>query len=159
MARGQRKIPLITTNDLPTEQDLGITLTEIGGGVEITRDDIQVVQPNKMIDLAKQEKFMNEFVVINIQPDDDAHAPEFIYAGHNGIAQYVHRGTDQRIRRKYLYSLVAGKKKQYTCAFGKDNSGNEFNRLNGKSSGTYRLSIIEDTPEGQKSFRQWMQEP
>jgi hypothetical protein len=54
----------------------------------------------------------------------------FVYLGHNGVSQYVKRGEPQTIKRKFLYSALAAKTVKFACAFGKDNSGNEFNRLN-----------------------------
>ncbi|OIR02618.1 hypothetical protein GALL_153320 [mine drainage metagenome] len=163
MPRGHRKEtsasrPVITTDDVET-QAIGATIPAFGDGAPITRDDIEIVPGNKMLSVAEQEKFMNEFVVINIQADDDPNAPEFLYSGHQGVNQWIHRGTNQRIRRKYLYSLIAGKKTQYACSFGKDNNGNEFNRLNPKSSTTYRLNVIQDTQEGMRRFAEWMREP
>ena len=135
-----------------------VTITELSDGAHVTRDDIEVVQPEMMRTAAEEAKFMNEFVVVYIQPDDDPNSPEFLYSGNQGVSQWIHRGTNQRIRRKYLYSMIAAKKTQFACAFGKDNSGNEFNRMNAKSNPTYRLSVVKDTPEGMLRFAEWMQE-
>ena len=157
MPKGIRKA-VITTDDVQAGQDLGATIPAFGDGATVTRDDIEVIPASRMETAAQEEKFMNEFVVINIMPDDDPNSPEFLYSGHQGITQWIHRGTDQRIRRKFLYALIAGKKTQYACSFGKDNSGNEYNRLNGKSSTTYRLSVVQDSQEGMRRFSEWMRE-
>ena len=156
MPRGQRKV--IGTDDIAT-QAASQTITEFGDGFAVTRDDIEIVPANMAQSKAEEAKFMEEFVVINIQADDDPNAAEFLYSGHNGINQWIHRGTDQRIRRKYLYSLLSGKKTQYACSFGKDNSGNEFNRMSAKSNTTYRLNVVQDTPRGMKAFAEWMRNP
>ena len=153
--RGRKPKAVIHTDDFSPAQ---VTIGEIGDGVETTKDDIEIVQPSQLADKAAEEKFMNEFVVIMIEPDDDPNSPEFLYSGHNGISQYIHRGHEQRIRRKFLYSLVSGKKVQFSCSFGKRETGEPFNRMVGSGNTTYRLSVIEDTQEGRKRFVKWMKE-
>lgn len=163
--KAQKQTARISTDDLKAGQDLGATvdatLSEIRPPSDlVTRDDIQIVQPQDMKTLAEQEKFMNEFVEIQVDyTSDDPNEPIFLYAGHNGSQQWVRRDEPQRIRRKYLYAMVAGKKTQFACSFGKDQNGNEYNRLNAKTSTTYRIHVLKDTPEGMKKFAEWMREP
>lgn len=147
----------ITTDDLQAGAGER-TLPEINGGSVIDLDQIEVVDPRHMLSLAEQEKFMNEKVLIQIEADEDPNSPVFIYSGHQGVTQYIKRGEPQLIKRKYLYSLIAAKRTQFASAFGKDQAGNEFNRLSARTNTTYRISILDDTPKGRKEYQAWMQE-
>lgn len=141
--------------------DLDGAKTEINisttGPTTATARQIEVIPETKVAKKAAEEAFMNEYVVVLIEPDDDPDAPVFLQSGHNGVDQYIQRGVPQRIKRRFLYSLIAGKKTQQASSFGKDGSGKEFNRLTGRTSTTHRIALIEDTTEGRKAFAQWMQ--
>ncbi|MBT9174196.1 MAG: hypothetical protein DDT21_02607 [Syntrophomonadaceae bacterium] len=92
---------------------------------------------------------MEEKVMVEIEADDDPNAPVFVYSGHQGVSQYIKRGTPQAIKRKYLYALLSAKRIKFACAFGKDGSGNEFNRLNPSGQTAYRVRLIQDNnPQG-----------
>jgi hypothetical protein len=126
------------------------------GKAEVERSQIEVV-PSMIA--AEDEAFMNEYVVIQLEQDDDPHAPLFVHSGHNGIDQYIQRGVQQKIRLKFLYSLLAAKRTQYACTFGKDNSGNEYNKLGGRTNTTHRVSVIEATPRMRDAIVKWMSLP
>lgn len=129
------------------------------GDMTIEHKQIEVIPAAKARAKMAEEAFMNEYVTIMIEADENPDAPTFLEAGHNGIPQYVQRGIPQKIRRKYLYSLIAGKRTQFASAFGKDGSGKEFNRLTGRTSTTHRISVLDDTPQGRAAFAQWMSAP
>lgn len=126
------------------------------GKTEATHRQIEVVSEARAAKKIAEEAFMNEYVVVMIEPDDDPDAPVFLPSGNGGDMQYIQRGVPQKIRRKFLYSLIAGKKTVQASQFGKDGSGKEFNRLTGRTSTTHRISLIEDTQDGRKAFAQWM---
>lgn len=147
----------ISTDDLARTAEER-TLPEFDGGHAINLDDIEMISPKNLRTVAAQEAFMNEKVVVQIEADEDPNSPIFIYTGHQGITQYIKRGEPQSIKRKFLYSLIAAKRTQFASAFGKDASGNEFNRLSGRTNTTHRLHVIRDTPEGIKEFELWMRE-
>jgi hypothetical protein len=111
--------------------------------------DIQVVPPERMAAKAREEKFMNEKVVIHIEEGQQAGDPVFVELGHNGTNQFVKRGTDQIVKRKFLYSALMAKRVSMNCTFGKDGSGTEFNRLTPTVSTAYRALLVSDpNPEG-----------
>jgi hypothetical protein len=111
--------------------------------------DIHVVQERDAEFMAREAKFMEDKVVVEIEGDEDPNSPVFVYLGHNGVSQYVKRGEPQTIKRKFLYSALAAKTVKFACAFGKDNSGNEFNRLSPNVKTTYRIRLVEDlNPQG-----------
>lgn len=156
MPRAARKAQ-VRTDDLSgarTEASIAAT-----GAAEAQISRIEVIPEAMFREKAEDEAFMNEYIVIQIEASEDPNAPTFIQSGHNGIDQYIQRGIPQKIKRKFLYSLVAGKRTQFACSFGKDGSGNEFNRLPGRTNTTHRLSIIEDTQRGRDAFVRWMQQP
>ena len=129
------------------------------GKAEVTHRQIEVIPEAKAAKKIAEEAFMNEYVVMMIEPSDDPDAAIFQEAGHNGDPQFFQVGIPQKVRRKYLYSLIAGKRTSRASQFGKDGSGKEFNRLTGRTSTTHRISLLEDTPEGRKAFATWMTQP
>jgi hypothetical protein len=142
---------MIGVGDVPVGHDLTTDISTTGDAEAIT-PVIDVVQPHQMKSKAEQEAFMNELVEIEIDHDDEPNAPQFIYCGHGGTPQYVERGKPQVIKRRFLYALLAAKKKQFSCSFGKDGDGKEYNRLPGRSRPTHNLHVRrDDNPHG----RQW----
>lgn len=119
---------------------------------------VDAVQPAQMLAKAENEKYMNEMVEIIIEADDDPNAPLFVHSAHNGTTQYIKRGENQVIKRKFLYSLLAAKSARLVCSFGKDQNGKEFNRLAGPSRTTHRVVVINDTARGRADYNAWMQQ-
>lgn len=111
--------------------------------------DIQVIAARQMEESARVEKFMNEKVEIEIEPGTEPNDPAFVHLGHNGITQMVERGKTQVVKRKYLYSALMGKQVVVNTAFGKKNSGEEFNHLTQTVKSAYRTRLITDNnPQG-----------
>jgi hypothetical protein len=138
-----RRRAVISTDDVEIGVNLGRAPEELReAGVEV--DDIDIVPAHKMHSKAEEAKFMEEKVIVEIEGDDDPNAPVFVFAGHNGVSQYVERGKPQVIKRKYLYSMLAAKRVKFACAFGKDGNGNEFNRLNGNGQTAHRVRLVRD---------------
>lgn len=118
--------------------------------------DIQVVPFDRMEAKAREAKFMNEYIEIEIEAGTEANDPMYVELGHNGINQFVKRGTVQRVRRKFLYSALMAKRVNMNCTFGKDGAGNEFNRLTPTVSTTYRARLVTD-PNTQMGGSKWVQ--
>lgn len=117
------------------------------GGIDAS--DIEIVPAQNLYSAASEAAFMEEKVVIEIEADDDPNAPVFIYLGNNGVTQYVERGKEQAVKRKFLYSALAAKAVKFASAFGKDNSGNEYNRLTPSARTTHRVRLVrDDNPQG-----------
>ncbi len=155
--RAAKGIPKVRSEDFAgarTEANISVT-----GKAEVSHRQIETIPEAKAAAKIAEEAFMNEYVVVLIEQDDDPDAPVFLQSGHNGTDQYIQRGVPQKIRRKFLYSLIAGKKTAQASQYGKDGSGKEYNRLSGRTSTTHRIALIEDTTEGRKAFATWMQMP
>jgi len=129
------------------------------GPLEVERRSIEVIPEAAFKGKAEDEAFMNEIVTVLIEAEENPDAPTFIQTGHNGIDQYIQRGIPQKIKRRFLYSLIAGKRSQFASNFGKDGSGKEFNKLTGRTSTTHRIALIDDTQRGRQKFAEWMQLP
>lgn len=142
------------THDFSSGED---TLAEISttGAATALIDDIEIVQPKQMLSQAEQWKFMNELVEIQIEEDPDEHAPLFVHSAHNGDVQYIIRGQPTKVKRRFLYVLLAAKSRQFSCSFGKGENGLEFNRMPGRPKKTHNLNVIYDPNPG---GRKWMQE-
>ena len=112
--------------------------------------DMEVIRPEDFHNALKMEKFMNEKVEIEIEPDhSNENAPEFVHLGHNGTTQYVHRGRPQIIKRKYLYSALVSRQVRMNCTFEKGANGKDINDLKPQASSTHRVRLIADNnPHG-----------
>lgn len=111
--------------------------------------DIQVVALDRAEAKIRDAKFMNEYIEIEVEPGTKADDPMYVELGHNGTNQFVKRGGVQRVRRKFLYSALMAKLVSINCKFGKDNAGNEFNRLTPSASTAYRARLVSDkNPQG-----------
>lgn len=142
-----RRQSLIDSDDVEAQSRAAAPPEEVPGGFDAS--DIQRVAPEQMASKAAVEKFMNEFITIEIEPGTEAHDPVFVELGHNGINQFVKRGVEQRVKRKFLYSALMAKKVSVNVAYGKDNSGNEFNRITNAVSTAYRARLVMDSnPQG-----------
>ena len=122
--------------------------------------DIEVVGAAEALDKIAVEKFMNEKIIIEIEEDDKPNSPTFVYLGHNGIGQYVHRGQEQTVKRKFMYSALMAKAVKVNVTYGKDGSGMEFNNNKLSTSTTHRCRLVrDDNPQGgAKWVRAVMQE-
>jgi hypothetical protein len=146
MPKGIPNRKLIGTEDgNQDDMQLNMATGEVSG--------IEVIPENEFADKAAEESFMNERVVIHIESGDHENEPLFVHTGHNGDTQYVMRGTDQPVRRRYLYSLMIAKVIQLKSSFGIRADGKEFNDLKGPSRNTHRFYIVEDTAAGRAWFQ------
>ena len=155
MARYPAK-SVIASDDVEAVQHMA---PEIRDG-SITLDDIEVVAAKDFQTQAEVAKFMEDKLTVEVEADDDPNAPVFVYFGHNGVTQYIKRGEPQVVKRKFLYSAIAAKTVKFACAFGKDGSGNEYNRMTPSVKTTHRIRLIEDrNPQGgMKWFQKMAQE-
>jgi len=155
-SRGKPRAQIRSDDFAGAKTEASISAT---GKAAVTHSTIEVIPEAKAARKAADEAFMNEYVVVMIEQDDNPDAPIFLQSGHNGVDQYIQRGIPQKIKRRFLYSLIAAKKTVRASQFGKDGSGREYNRLTGRTSTTHRISLLEDSTEGRKKFAEWMQAP
>lgn len=155
MPRAPRSQALGSSDDVPItaraiSATAGAEAPELKQAGEFHESDLDVVNDMSAADRKVREaKFMEDKVEVQIEMGDGPDEPVFVMLGHNGVSQWVKRGEPQIIKRKYLYSALAAKALRYACAFGKDNSGNEFNRLSPTVNTAYRVQLLrDDNPQG-----------
>lgn len=144
-----RKNSLVDSDNIePVSHASNVTPPELNEG-GFAAGDVQAIAPSQMNDAVAVEKFMNEKIEIEIEPGTEENDPLFIHLGHNGITQMVERGKPQVIKRKFFYSALMGKQVVFQTAFGKKNSGEEFNNLTRNVKSAYRTRLITDNnPQG-----------
>lgn len=153
MATRQYNRSIVSSDDVQSAQ---MAAPELREGM-VTIDDIEVVPGHSLMSAAEEAKFMEDRVSVEIEPGGEENDPIFVYFGHNGVVQYVKVGEPQVVKRKFLYSAIAAKTVKFACAFGKDNTGNEFNRMSPSVKTTHRIRLIEDrNPQGGMKWFQMM---
>lgn len=111
--------------------------------------DIEVVSEDRLAFAAREEKFMNEKIEIEIEPGTEPNDPLFVHLGHNGSTQIVMRGQPQVVKRKYLYSALMAKQVKMSCTFAIGRDGNEINKLTPSAATSYRAYLTNDpNPQG-----------
>lgn len=147
-----RRKPLITSSDVPAAPEV-----HEGG---ITASDIQIVKESDLSFKAKEAKFMNEMVQIQIEPGTKDNDPMFVQLGHNGASQYVLRGEPQAVKRKFLYSGLMAKVIRMNCTFRRGAGDTEVNKLTPSTKLSYGIQLIrDDNPQGgMKWFQRVMAE-
>jgi len=161
---------VISSDDVEIQHDPNVSLAPPELAPPFDIDDIEIVDNEADVNYHKQLrnkakreaiKFGNQLITIIVETDSNPDAASFVFAGHQGIKQYILRGVPQEVKRKYVCSFLAGKKVTVNAMYGKDNSGREFNTMNSSAAGTYRVTLVEDKHEGggMKWFQQVMAQP
>lgn len=117
-------------------------------------DDVQVIEPDRLDLKAKEAKFFEELIEIEIEPGDKPNDPMFVPLYHNGIPQMVLRGQPQAVKRKFVYSGLMAKQVSFSCDFRRGPNDTEINKLTPQTSTTYRMRLIND-PNPQGGTRWW----
>lgn len=116
-------------------------------------EDIQTIEPDRLTLKAKEAKFFEEKVEIEIEPGDKPTDPMYVQLFHNGVPQMVLRGQPQAVKRKFVYSGLMAKVVTFACDFRRTHDG-EINKLTPHSNTTYRMRLIND-PNPQGGTRWW----
>ncbi len=142
-----RKTPnMINTGDIPVFTGAMAPPEE---QAEFHAEDIQAVSIDRLDYKAKEAKFMNELIKIEIEPGTEPNDPMYVQLGHNGDNQMVLRGCPQAIKRKYLYSALMSRKVSMNCTFQLGPNGASINKLTPSSNTTYRAALVDDpNPQG-----------
>ena len=155
-SRGKPRARITSEDVTGAKSETNISAT---GPLTVEHSSIEVVAASKMEAKARELKFMNQIVTVQIESSEDPDEPVWVHSGNGGTDQYLQRGVPQQIKLMFLYSLIAAKKTAQTSSFGKDGTGKEFNKLLGRTSTTHRLSVIEASPEARKKIAEWMTLP
>lgn len=158
MARAPRKT--VDAADEQIGQDKATTIPT-SGALEVDRPEIETVEGPGAMDHAKELAFMEEPVRILVHESSDPNDPDpNPLLKVNGRTQYVIRGQEITMRRKFVEVLARAKKTGYTQSIKHDQvSGNVYQKMNPRTALRYPFSVIEDrNPKGRDWLRKVLAE-
>ena len=131
------------------------------GDLEVDRPAIETVEGPKAMDHAAEMAFMEEPVSIIVHESTDQNDPDpnpLLQV--NGRTQYIVRGREQVVRRKFVEVLARAKKTGYTQSMRHDPvTGNVYQSMNPRTALRYPFSVIEDkNPKGHAWLRKVLAE-
>lgn len=107
----------------------------------------------------KELKFMEEFVGVLIPKGSNPKAEEqYIDVGNNGTKQFIERGVEQKVRRKYVEVLARAKRDEITTPEYIDATGARATKLIKTPSLLHNFQVTEDTQEGRAWLRRILAE-
>lgn len=132
------------TTEIPTEGKLDRSAL---------RDDMEVI-PNEVVmnDMAEALAFMEEPIKVIVHDSADLNAEPIVELNVNGINQYIIRGQEQVIKRKYVEVLARARRVATKTVTGVQGD-RVVNQVSQHSAVRYPFSVIEDpNPRG----RAWL---
>lgn len=135
--------------------DKPIPMDEIRARVNGPADEpiIEKADRKNLSKLAKEEAFMNETVVIHIAPGQIEGDLPAVYVSVNGTNEiHIPRGRDTKVKRMHVEALLHA---QVTTFNQTQNLVDPSDAPLRPSTGLlYPFTVLKDTPEGMKWFRQ-----
>ena len=137
-----------TTTDIPTEGKLDRSTIET---------DIQIIPNEKtMADKAAMAAFMEEPVKILVHDSADPNAEPVVELNVNGVNQFVFRGREQIVKRKFVEVLARARRVATKTQTGIQGD-RVVNRVTQHSAVRFPFSVIEDrNPKGTPWLRELM---
>jgi len=109
--------------------------------------------------LAEYEKFMNQPIKLMVYPPMNDGDEPIVQVAVNNVNQFVIRGREQTIKRKYVEVLARAKKVNISAHGYKDRDGEAKNVVNVNSSLEYPFQVLEDRdPRGPAWLRKILAE-
>ena len=149
----------IRTSDVEIAPKSQIDLSSDLTDDDIDRGDIAVVTGESLAsptvsEYVKDLKFMEDILTVVVSETTDKNAENPVPCGVNGVVKFLTRGTEYRIARKFVDSLIKVEDRIETEQY-KDKGGVDQTRINKTPALKYPLSIIQD-PAGDIG-RRWFQ--
>ena len=117
----------------------------INGKAEIVKEsEIETVPGPDLGDVAALEAFMNEPVKVFVYEPMERGHEHIAQLGVNGINQFVIRGVEQTIKRKYVEVLARARKVNVSANGFKDPNGEARNAVSITSGLQYPFQVVED---------------
>lgn len=146
---------IITSGDVEGPQastvDLASTINDVERPDLIVVADATLASP-EVLEYAKDLKFMEDMLVIQISETNDPNAENQVAAGVNGEVKYLERGKEHRIARKFVDSLIKREDRIKTVNY-KDSNGVDQTRVDKIPALKYGIEIRQD-PAGEVG-RRW----
>lgn len=131
-------------------------------GIEVHDDQIEIETVSASRDfrqLASDEDFMNEFVVVHVHATTDENQAPHVIVNCNGVNQPIIRGVDTRVRRKYVEILARMKETKYTQQTRNPAAPDQIDMI-ARSGLSYPFDVISDAnPRGRAWLQNVMAEP
>lgn len=107
----------------------------------------------------KEIKFMEDPVTVLIPKGNDPDAEEqFIDVGCNGVRQFIERGVEQVVKRKFVEVLARAKREKISTPEFIDATGARATKLVRTPSLIHNFQVTEDTQEGRAWLRRVLAE-
>lgn len=106
--------------------------------------DTEIIDKPVPMDKIKLEAFMNEVLTIHIPESSDENEPPLVDVSVNGRRQFIRRGTEQDVRRKYVEVLARAKRSDYDQVTLDPRDGEGVNRLRHRRALRYPFTVISD---------------
>lgn len=142
----------VSTHDLPIQQMQVLDLTEPMAQLPIeTIDSVENSALPK--DHAERLAFMEEPIVIQLEPTSERNPPKAVFVGVNGDKRWVPVGVPVRMRRKHVEVLARAQPFSVQTDVGTAFEARPHNRIIRTSNRRYPFSVLEDpSPRG----RAWL---
>lgn len=143
---------MATRRTMDTENEyIGRTQDVAIGERPVDTEIVDKPLPTSKVEL---EAFMNEEVTILVAESADENDPAMVDVGVNGRRQFIMRGMEQRVRRKFVEVLARAKRADYDQVTLDPRDGEAVNRLRRRNALRYPFQIIEDrNPNGRAWLR------
>ncbi len=135
-----------------TEQNFEVPAT---GGInpDDFKDQFEVQKAEGFRDKAEMLAFMEEKLLIEVHTTTDKSKEPIPCVSVNGVNQYIVRGRQQLIKRKFVQELARAKEEAITTPFAKDANGFDTYNIAKRHALKYPFSVLEDkNPRG----RDWL---
>lgn len=149
------------TSDLEYSEERSVELVNRGGKIEHKdQSSIEIEPVHGNADLAARLAFLEEYVTIIISEGTDKQSEKYVYlavngegAGPNGL-EYVPRGVDVRIKRKFVSVLANGKHVRYKSVSYTEAAGALGERQDPYSNYQNPFQVVEDSAKGHAWLKQ-----
>lgn len=100
------------------------------------------------------DAFMNEVLTIQIAESPDENDPALVEVSVNGRRQFIRRGVDQDVRRKYVEVLARAKRSDYDQVTLDPRDGERVNHLRRRNALRFPFQVVVDpNPTGRAWLR------
>lgn len=152
-------------NTQPREQDSrnlqngqdGLVKISLDGAAHLDRPDIEIVDGPNAMSIADELAFMEERVCVVVHESTDPNAEDPILVANGGINQWIFRGQETIVKRKFVERLARAKLTNYRQNLA-EKDVDKYNRLFMATAVQYPFSVIGDSPRGQDWLRKVLAE-
>lgn len=159
MTQGENQMATIDTENLKQGQSTSAKISGTGAATKTVTQGVEPVEGEGWADLAALEKFMNEELEVFVYEGMEEHDEKIVQLGVNGVNQFVIRGRQQKIKRKFVEALCRAKQVRVTSAGRIGANGDAVNEVRSLVSLQYPFQVMMDpNPKGPAWLRKTLGE-